>query len=186
MGPGPVPWPFGGAGAPPRRPRRDPPHPGVRAEGRRLRPSASAWRRWQKKRRPGGPAAGGPAAGGPVARRPGSPAAGRTRLSDTPVRHTHPTYIYIGVSRESPRAPLMEAEGYSRRGFFFPKNERLFFLKWCFMCFRQKVRFGAGFFTNLPSFPPLQSNPLHFLFQGPQLARARGPAPGPSTMLLVG
>ena len=27
MGPGPVPWPFGGAGAPPRRPRRDPPHP---------------------------------------------------------------------------------------------------------------------------------------------------------------
>ena len=27
MGPGPVPWPFGGAGAPPRRPRRDPPPP---------------------------------------------------------------------------------------------------------------------------------------------------------------
>ena len=47
-----------------------------------------------KKKRPSGPAAGGPAAGGPVARRPGSPAAGRTRLSDTPVRHTHPTYIH--------------------------------------------------------------------------------------------
>ena len=29
-GQGPDPWPFGGAGAPPRRPRRDPPHPGVR------------------------------------------------------------------------------------------------------------------------------------------------------------
>ena len=127
-------WPFGGAGAPPRRPRRDPPPPrrscratsyvymsdgcvgrvcrtGVSAQppgcraagppgrrppgrrppghraffffatGARLRPSASAWRRWQKKK-------------GPVARRPGSPAAGRTRLSDTPVRHTHPTYIH--------------------------------------------------------------------------------------------
>ena len=134
MGPGPVPWPFGGAGAPPRRPRRDPPRRSCRATGyvymsdgcvgRVCRTGVSAQppgcraagppgRRPPGRRPPGHrafffcchrrhaeaegrrPKAEGrrPKAGGPVARRPGSPAAGRTRLSDTPVRHTHPTYI---------------------------------------------------------------------------------------------
>ena len=39
----------------------------------------------------------------------------------------------------------------SLRGFFFPNKWRLFFLEMCFMCFRQKVSFGARIFTNLPT-----------------------------------
>ena len=37
------------------------------------------------------------------------------------------------------RAPLMEADRASRRVFLFSKNVRLCFLKWCLMCFRDKV-----------------------------------------------
>ena len=109
MGPGPAPWPFGGAlgrrragaeplalwrrwGAAPASPARSPPTP---AFGRATVYVYMSGAGGKTKKRPGGPAAGGPAAGGPVARRPGSPAAGRTRLSDTPVRHTHPTYIFF-------------------------------------------------------------------------------------------
>ena len=47
------------------------------------------------------------------------------------------------------RAPLMEAEGYCR-SFFSPPGKWAFLLwgEMCFMCFLEKVSFGAGFFTN--------------------------------------
>ena len=48
---------------------------------------------------------------------------------------------------------------------FFPTNGIVVFWN-CVLCvFSEKWIVGAGFFTNLPSFPPLQSNPLHFIFQ---------------------
>ena len=39
----------------------------------------------------------------------------------------------------------MEAEGYSRRGFVFPENGRIFCLKMCFMCFLGKVNLEQDF-----------------------------------------
>ena len=69
------------------------------------------------------------------------------------------------LGRGRPPGPPSDSQGVFPAGLFFPKNGRIFCLEMCFMCFLEKVSLGSGFFTNLPSFPPLQSNPLHFLFQ---------------------
>ena len=51
------------------------------------------------------------------------------------------------------RAPLMEAKGYSRRVFFLPEMDIILFVGNVFYVLSRKSEFGAGFFTNLPSFP---------------------------------
>ena len=61
--------------------------------------------------------------------------------------------------------PPSDSQGVSLRFFFPSKNERFFGGNVFVLCFLEKLSFWAGFFTNLPSCPPLQSNPLHFLFQ---------------------
>ena len=61
----------------------------------------------------------------------------------------------------------MGAEGVSPKGFAPPPPEQcvFFVLKLRFMYVREEVSLGQDLFTDSPSLPPLQSNPLEFVFQ---------------------
>ena len=61
--------------------------------------------------------------------------------------------------------PPSDSQGVSLRGFLFPGKWTYLFFENVFYVFSRKSEFGAGFVTNLPSFPPLQFNPLHLFFQ---------------------
>ena len=50
------------------------------------------------------------------------------------------------------RAPLMEAEGYSRSFCFFSTNVVFLLLNMCFMCFLEKVNLGQDFSPIPPPF----------------------------------
>ena len=62
----------------------------------------------------------------------------------------------------APRPPSPKLRGIPA-GFLFSGKWTFCFFEIVFYVFSRKSEFGAGFFTNLPSFPPLQSNPLQFL-----------------------